>query len=100
SKLLQIYQSVTKNLKDIPVIQISPITALNDIEYEFSKRKRSEEVDQLIDEEFTNINDCKSDQKELKKPTKKNKSQKNPTQNQTKNKEHSIRTTHTKNYII
>ncbi|CAG8760437.1 22998_t:CDS:2 [Gigaspora margarita] len=71
----------------IPVIQTSPITALNNIECESSKRKRSEEVDQLIDEEFTNVNDCKSDQEELKKPTKKNKSQKNPTQNQTKNKE-------------
>ncbi|RIB11619.1 hypothetical protein C2G38_2202953 [Gigaspora rosea] len=45
SKLLQIHQSVTKNLKDIPVIQTSPITALNDVEYESSKHKRSEEVD-------------------------------------------------------
>ncbi|CAG8715479.1 5014_t:CDS:2 [Gigaspora rosea] len=43
----------------IPIIQTSPMTALNDIECEsLVKRKRSKEVDQLIDEEFTNVNDC------------------------------------------
>jgi len=100
SKLLQIHQSVTKNLKDTPIIQTSQITASSDIECESSvKRKKFEEADQLIDEEFTNINNYKSDQ-ELKKPTKKNKSQKNPTQNQTKNKERPIRTTRTKNHLI
>ncbi|CAG8692482.1 16068_t:CDS:2 [Cetraspora pellucida] len=83
---------------DTPIIQTLPMTASSNIECETSvKCKKSEEADQLINKEFTNVNNYKSDQEELKKPTKKNKSQKNPTQNQTKNKERPVRTTRTKN---
>ncbi|CAG8781584.1 4586_t:CDS:1 [Racocetra fulgida] len=98
SKLLHIHQSITKNSKDAPIIQTSPITISSDIECEPSaKRRRSNQSDQLIDEEFANNNDSKSDQEDPKKPSKKSKSQKNHTPNRTKNKERPIRTTRTKN---
>ncbi|CAG8445253.1 17992_t:CDS:1 [Dentiscutata erythropus] len=71
SKLLYIRQSITNNVKDTPIIQTPPMTASSDIECEpLAKHKRSEEADQLTEEEFTNT-DHKSDQEELKKPTKK-----------------------------
>ncbi|CAG8829877.1 33708_t:CDS:1, partial [Gigaspora margarita] len=81
SKLLSIHQSITNNTKNTPIVQTPPMTASSDIKCKLSvKRKRSEKANQFTEEEFTNT-DRKSDQEELKKPTKKNKSQKNPIQN-------------------
>ncbi|CAG8572136.1 20490_t:CDS:2 [Dentiscutata erythropus] len=102
SKLLNIYQNITKNLKDTSVTQTPPATTSSDIESESSvKHRRSKETEQPIDMEFANTNDYKSetnktiftkpDQKESEKPTKKNKSQKNTVRNQTKSKKCPIR---------
>ncbi|RIB01469.1 hypothetical protein C2G38_2127542 [Gigaspora rosea] len=58
SRLLQIHQNITKNLKEAPIIQTPSLTTSSDIESEPSvKRKRSEEIDQLIDVDFINTND-------------------------------------------
>ncbi|CAG8636908.1 hypothetical protein C2G38_2100415 [Gigaspora rosea] len=91
SRLLQIHQNITKNLKEAPVIQTSSLTTSSDIESESSvKRKRSEEIDQLIDVDFINTNDnyksetikansVKTNQEKLENPIKKPKLLKNST---------------------
>ncbi|RIB29675.1 hypothetical protein C2G38_2056234, partial [Gigaspora rosea] len=90
-RLLQIHQNITKNLKKAPVIQTPSLTTLSDIESEPPvKRKRSEEIDQLIDVNFTNTNDnyksetikansVKTSQEKPEKPIKNPKSIKNST---------------------
>ncbi|KAF0356956.1 hypothetical protein F8M41_014687 [Gigaspora margarita] len=86
-----------------PVIQTPSLTTSSDIESESSvKRKRSEEIDQLIDVDFINTNDnyksetieansAKTIQDKPKKPIKKPKSLKNSTRSPIK--ERPIRTT-------
>ncbi|RIB29528.1 hypothetical protein C2G38_2056485, partial [Gigaspora rosea] len=102
-KLLSIHQNITKNLKEIPVIQTPTLNASSDVESVPSvKCKRSEETSELIDIDFINNNDdyksetneassIKADQEETEDLVKKNKSQKKSTCTQIK--ERPIRTT-------
>ncbi|RIB28234.1 hypothetical protein C2G38_2059850 [Gigaspora rosea] len=102
-KLLSIYQNITKNLKEIPVIQTPTLTASSNVESVPSvKRKRSEETSEFIDVDFINNNDnyksetneassIKANQEESENLVKKNKSQKKSTRAQIK--ERPIRTT-------
>ncbi|CAG8728193.1 18417_t:CDS:2 [Gigaspora rosea] len=102
-RLLQIHKNITKNLKKAPVIQTPSLTTSSDIESEpFVKRKRFEEIDQLIDVDFINTNDnyksetleansVKTSQEKPEKPIKKPKSIKNSTRPPIK--ERPIRTT-------
>ncbi|KAF0340112.1 hypothetical protein F8M41_016323 [Gigaspora margarita] len=103
SRLLQIHQNISKNLKEAPIIQTPSLTTSSDIESETSvKHKRSEEIDQLIDVDFIGTNDnynsetikaisVKTNQKKPEKPIKKPKSLKNSTRSPIK--ERPIRTT-------
>ncbi|CAG8799930.1 15802_t:CDS:2, partial [Gigaspora rosea] len=95
--------NITKNLKEIPVIQTPTLNASSDVESVPSvKCKRSEETSELIDIDFINNNDdyksetneassIKADQEETEDLVKKNKSQKKSTCTQIK--ERPIRTT-------
>ncbi|CAG8498470.1 27471_t:CDS:2 [Dentiscutata erythropus] len=102
TKLLNIYQNITKNLKDTPITQTLLLTTSSNIKNEtLVKYKRSKEIDQPINIEFTNANNYKFEANEAnstkinqevpEKPIKKNKSKKNSAYNQIK--EHLIRTT-------
>ncbi|CAG8690747.1 18495_t:CDS:1, partial [Racocetra fulgida] len=99
-KLLNVHQNITKNLKETPIIQTPPLATSSHIEPSV-KRKRSEETDKVIDLDFTDTIDdhksetneadpIKTDQEESEKLIKKNKSQKNYTHTQIK--ERPIRT--------
>ncbi|CAG8545607.1 12889_t:CDS:2, partial [Racocetra persica] len=98
SKLLNIHQNITKNLKDTPVTQTPPATTSSDIEGKLSvKRRRSEKTNQPINNNYKSETNktifTKPGQEEHEKPTKKNKSQKNHIHNQTKTKECPVRST-------
>ncbi|CAG8473784.1 10964_t:CDS:1, partial [Racocetra fulgida] len=98
SKLLNIHQNITKNLKDTPVTQTLPATTSSDIESELLvKCRRSEETNQHNNNNYKSETNktifTKHDQEEPEKPAKKNKSQKNCVHNQTKIKELPIRST-------
>ncbi|CAG8763083.1 6880_t:CDS:2 [Gigaspora rosea] len=85
------YFNIKKKFRYTPVIQTPSLTTLSDIESEPPvKRKRSEEIDQLIDVNFTNTNDnyksetikansVKTSQEKPEKPIKNPKSIKNST---------------------